>query len=598
METKIKVLILEHDQNDVGLLAYELKSSGLPFETVVVQDKQDYEQALRYFLPDIILSDYSFPAFDGLTAFHIKQQVLPESPFIIVSGTIGEENAVNLIKMGVTDYVLKEKMYQVMPKIQRALKEVAERKQKQEAERQLRQREEQLQKILNLSKDVICTLNQQAYFVSVSAASEEVWGYAPQELIGTCSFDLVHPEDKAKTSQALAGLQQGRDLVNFENRFICKNRGVVTLFWSAHWDPEEQQSYCVARNATDIKQAEEKIKNNEKRFRTLLQNSSDGFSLVAADGTVLERSPSVLRFLGLETGATAEKIRLDLLHPEDRCQVEEIFKKVKENPDKIVSCECRIKTNRGEYNWLEATWHNQLQEPAVAAIVINYRDITERKLAEIALSKREKDYRRLFNLSPTPMWVYDVETLYFLDINQAAIRHYGYSREEFLSMTLHDIRPSAEIGKLEKIAAQLKEDKMYYHEVFRHMKKNGEIIDVEISSNLVNLDGRNARVVLAIDVSERMRYLEAIQKQNVALREIAWIQSHVVRAPLARMMGLISLLTYTPDKVSGNDLISLIASSAYELDGIIRNIVRKAEQVEDTLLLEEQLEQKEQLEQE
>ena len=108
---KIKILILEDNQNDAELLVRELKKSGLDFSFEHIQTRDAFEYALVNFKPDIILSDYSLPSFDGITAFYIKQKKSPDIPFIIVSGTIGEENAVELIKHGVTDYVLKDKLF-------------------------------------------------------------------------------------------------------------------------------------------------------------------------------------------------------------------------------------------------------------------------------------------------------------------------------------------------------------------------------------------------------------------------------------------------------------------------------------------------------
>lgn len=130
MKNKLKILILEDDQADVTLILYELKKSGFDFSSAVIQSRQAFENALQNFIPDIILSDYSLPSFDGVTAFHIKQNKMPDIPFIVVSGTIGEENAVELIKNGVTDYVLKDKLFTLAPKINRALKEAEEKKEK------------------------------------------------------------------------------------------------------------------------------------------------------------------------------------------------------------------------------------------------------------------------------------------------------------------------------------------------------------------------------------------------------------------------------------------------------------------------------------
>jgi PAS domain S-box-containing protein len=130
MTSNLKILILEDNESDADLLLRELKKSGLAFTSEIVQTRETYENALQHFNPDIILSDFSLPAFDAVTAFHIKQNKLPHIPFIIVSGIIGEENAVELIKLGVTDYAPKDKLFTIGPKITRALKESEERKEK------------------------------------------------------------------------------------------------------------------------------------------------------------------------------------------------------------------------------------------------------------------------------------------------------------------------------------------------------------------------------------------------------------------------------------------------------------------------------------
>jgi signal transduction histidine kinase len=130
MGSELKILILEDNQDDVDLLHRELNKSGLNFTSRIVQAREEYENALENFGPDIILSDYSLPAFDAVTAFRIKQDKSPYIPFIIVSGIIGEENAVELIKNGVTDYTLKDKLFTLSPKIKRALKDSEERNDK------------------------------------------------------------------------------------------------------------------------------------------------------------------------------------------------------------------------------------------------------------------------------------------------------------------------------------------------------------------------------------------------------------------------------------------------------------------------------------
>lgn len=206
----------------------------------------------------------------------------------------------------------------------------------------------------------------------------------------------------------------------------------------------------------------------------------------------------------------------------------------------------------------------------------------ERKRISLQLEESEEKYRDLFHLSPLPMWVYDVGTYRFLNVNEAAVRHYGYSREEFLGMTIKDIRPEEDVNSIEATVNINKETGAFYQGTVRHHKKSGELIHVEIQSNLINFEGMKARLVLARDISERIKYIQAIEDQNMKMREIAWIQSHVVRAPLARIMTLIDMLkNYTTEEINTDELLNHILSSANELDNILRDIVRKTEEVEN-----------------
>ena len=142
-----KVLIIEDNQSDIDLLQRELKKNGLRFTSEIVQTRESYENALDNFIPDIILSDYSLPRFDGITAFNIKQHKSPDTPFIIVSGTIGEERSVELIRDGVTDYALKDKLFSLTPKIHRALKDAEEKREKKCIDEELKAQYDKLLKI-------------------------------------------------------------------------------------------------------------------------------------------------------------------------------------------------------------------------------------------------------------------------------------------------------------------------------------------------------------------------------------------------------------------------------------------------------------------
>src|SRR5262249_9522602 len=130
-------------------------------------------------------------------------------------------------------------------------------------------------------------------------------------------------------------------------------------------------------------------------------------------------------------------------------------------------------------------------------------DITDRTRTEVALRQSEQRYRELFRTSPLPMWIYAPRPLRFLAVNQAAVQQYGYSEEEFLGLTLKDIRPREDVAALLAALPQL--PPVANHGVWRHRTKDERIIDVEVNSHTLHFDGRPARCVLARDVTEQRR---------------------------------------------------------------------------------------------
>ena len=136
-----------------------------------------------------------------------------------------------------------------------------------------------------------------------------------------------------------------------------------------------------------------------------------------------------------------------------------------------------------------------------------------------SLSESEEKYRYMFANNPEPMWIYDLETLAFLEINNAAINHYGYSREEFLSMTIKDIRPKEDLDAFFKNINQTGQPLNFAGE-WRHLKKNGEIITVEITSHLITFNGHKARHVMVNDITTRKQTEENLRLSNQTIQNI------------------------------------------------------------------------------
>ncbi|MBA4848834.1 PAS domain S-box protein [Emticicia sp. BO119] len=135
----------------------------------------------------------------------------------------------------------------------------------------------------------------------------------------------------------------------------------------------------------------------------------------------------------------------------------------------------------------------------------------ERRKINISLRESEKRYKELFHLNPVPMWVYEINTLQFLDVNQAAIAHYGYSKEEFLKMNILQIRPKESIPEVIETIHEIKNYGKSVKKIWRHLKKNGELMYVEIEGNLIDFVGKKARLILATDITEKLEVENALK---------------------------------------------------------------------------------------
>ncbi|HEX6099392.1 MAG TPA: PAS domain S-box protein [Thermoanaerobaculia bacterium] len=195
------------------------------------------------------------------------------------------------------------------------------------------------------------------------------------------------------------------------------------------------------------------------------------------------------------------------------------------------------------------------------AVVYVASDFTERKRAEGALRESEHRYRTLFEMNPLPMWVYDYESLRFTDVNDAAVKHYGYSRTEFLRMTLRDIRPREELAKMEEAVAAATERRGPRH--FLHLKKDGSVIDVEVTSFEFVSGGRRSRLAIAQDITARMRAEEALRRSEERYRELFENANDIVFT--ADLDGIVTSMNLAGERASGYSREELVGTPIHEM---------------------------------
>jgi len=188
---EIKVLLVEDRVDDAELLLAEMRRRGLPVVSLRVESEPAYTDALRHFAPQLILSDYTLPNFDGPLALRIARQQRPDTPFIFVSGTIGEERAINALQQGAVDYVLKDNRARLVPAIERALKEADDREARRLALRRLEASEERFRSISEATQEWIWEMDSKGVYTFSSPAVEAMIGCKPQEVLGMNCLDLV-----------------------------------------------------------------------------------------------------------------------------------------------------------------------------------------------------------------------------------------------------------------------------------------------------------------------------------------------------------------------------------------------------------------------
>jgi PAS domain-containing protein len=184
MKSKLRILHLEDDPHDSEIVESLLIEEGIACELIRVSTRDQFRSAMEQESFDIILADYALPSFDGISALAIALAQCPTVPFILLSGTAGEEVAAESVKSGATDYVLKDRPSRLVPSVRRALREAEERRERQRAEQSLRESEERLRTIIQHMPVLMVAFDQQGEIIAWNRECENVTGYKADEMVG------------------------------------------------------------------------------------------------------------------------------------------------------------------------------------------------------------------------------------------------------------------------------------------------------------------------------------------------------------------------------------------------------------------------------
>lgn len=272
MSDELHILILDDVPTDAELMRFELIQAGLKFKTEYVPDKASFVSSLATRQPDIILSDYSLPSFNGLSALKIAKQKYPDVPFIFVSGALGEETAIELLKQGATDYVLKDRLARLAPAVIRALQEVAERSERRRAEEELKNSEIRYRTIFENTATAMIILEEDMTIALVNKQFEELTGFSGPAIQNKKNWrEFIHPDDLDKIYRLdpQNGLLSTITMGSHEFRIINREGNALYVLASIALIPATNKKVLSLRDITQRLEAEAKLLANNEMLRSL-----------------------------------------------------------------------------------------------------------------------------------------------------------------------------------------------------------------------------------------------------------------------------------------------------------------------------------------
>ncbi len=562
MSQPLRVLHLEDNPNYSALVSSKLEAEGFAPEMVCVETREDFLAALEQGGNDLIIADYFLPTYDGLKALKLAQEKQPDTPILLVSGTIGEEAAIESMKAGATDYVLKHWPERLVPAVRRALREAEERKNRLLAETTLTRREKHFRAISENSLDIVSLMDHDANFTYNSLSLQRVLGYQPEELIGRSSFALVHDEDVAQAREdfrrCIADPQvtirskyrvRHRDGGWRHLETICKSflddseiagvvvnsRDVSERHRIEHYNAvlstlglKLSSAVSAEESARIIVDSADKLfgwdactlnlySQDEDKIYPILSIDTVRGRKIEIPPTEIQQSPTTRARRILTQGAElilrAEPLAFspDALGFGDKARPSAslMFVPIR-NRTRVIGI-LSIQSYK-----LKA--YDQQALEALQALADYCGGALERIRVEQALRESERRFRQLFEDSPDAVFVEDTNGQ-VLDANLAAARLQGMPREELIGKSLAELVPPARREEAQQLFRKLISGELQQVEGVS-LTAQGREVPVEVRTSRIDFSGKPALLLHVRDISERKQAEEALKGSEIRFHSV------------------------------------------------------------------------------
>ena len=477
-DDEIRILILEDNLPDAKWVELELRKGGIVFQSKWVETRDDFISQVEEFTPQVILADYRLPAFTGMEAFAIIKEKGLEVPFIIVSGVLGEDLAIETLKAGVTDYVLKSNFNRLVPAVNRALAETKLQNERRQAEEALRESEKRFKAIADYTYTWENWIGNDGRLLWVNPAVERITGYSTQEVMSMGDFPapLIVEEDRARTLREFRNAVQKRTSGgNLEVRFQRKDGQIIwgAVAWQQIFDEKGESigHRSSIRDITARKLADEALIQERDRAKQLLDIACVMILALDTEGRVTLINVKGSEILGCRPEEIIGMVWADTFLPERiRAELKASFGRlVSGDVEPVEYFENPVLTSQGTERII--AWHNSVirdDKGEITGTLSSGEDITERKRSEETLRKSEERFRQMFDNMSNCVAVYeaieDGEDFIIKDFNRAAEKTEGVTRENVLGRSVVKVFPAVkEIGLFEVFQRVWKTGKPEFH---------------------------------------------------------------------------------------------------------------------------------------
>jgi PAS domain S-box-containing protein len=536
MRHPLRILSIEDDPKDAKLIQDLLETEGVACEVTRVDTQAALVASVEQGGIDLILADFTLPSFDGISALKLAMKACPDVPFIFVSGTLGEEVAIEALKIGATDYVLKTHLSRLVPSVLRALREATQRAERRRAEESLRQSEAYLAEAQRLSHT--------GSFGWRPSTGEIIWS---EETFRIFQYDRatkptveailqrVHPDDAALVKKTIErASQDGKDF-ELEHRLVMPDSSVKYVHVMAHAERDESgelEFVGAVMDTTESKRAEKKLRRSEESLLEAQKLSRTGSWRHDVATGAITVSPEMCRILDIkpDDDAANKEFFFNRLHPEDRKRVVDLFERAEIEKTEF-QVDYRMVLPDGTIKHLHTIGHPVLNESGdLVEFVGTTMDVTVAKQAEEALRRSEGYLADAQKLTRTGSWAWNVATRESVYWSQENYRLFGFDPEGGIPSDeafYQRIHPEDRDRVRREVFLERPDEGSHFDVEFRIVLPRGAIRYVRSTGHPVrNISGDLLEYVgTSIDVTERKR----ADEERERLRQLQADLAHLSR---------------------------------------------------------------------